>query len=348
MVYAAVFVLRALNLEREDPEEWKEVDFLMPGDTADLKDSFAGDVLDILGRALGQPADEEKVLRIMGIRRTNANAMSAEGKQGNLLYPVYALMNSNCYSNTFYTLTEDEEEGGGRFKMEVRAQVDIAEGEEITTRYVCSFDCLPGRQVKIWQNWRFLCRCRRCSDPTDLGTYFSALRCRACSGGEGFLLPAATDVLNPPWRCDSCGHSEGPRHVTERLSECQRLVKEGLFASRPAELWERLSRELHPNHFLMCTLRQKRFFVRDRFDPKVERDLEDMVATGERLLEVVTAIDPGFTKRRGRILKVLAKDRMMLARLRRELRLIGEKEFKSALRVAAAECKTMALCFLYG
>ncbi len=130
--------------------------------------------------------------------------------------------------------------------------------QEITTRYVCSFDCLPGRRNKIWQNWRFLCRCRRCRDPTDLGTHFSALRCRECPAG-GFLHPRAgcEDVLAPPWSCDGCGACVGPRHVADRLIEYEVAMKAGFFASK-GDLEEYLAGEVHPNHFLMCTLMQKR------------------------------------------------------------------------------------------
>ncbi len=367
LAYAAVFPLRAMNLREDDPDEMKEVDLLLSGDTKDLRDSFglevAAMVITMMGKE-GSGVDEEKaireeVLRIMGLRRTNANAMGClETKQGNLIFPVYSLINSECYCNTFYSLSEEEENERRKisYRMEVRAQVDIPAGAEITTRYICSFDCLPGRRNKIWQNWRFVCRCVRCSDPTDLGTHFSSLRCRACP--TGYLRPSAPasisasasssdlELLNPLWRCDGCDATVGPRHVTERLLDYERTMKVGFFSSR-GDLEEYLSQEVHPNHFLICTLMQKRFFLRDGFDRSDESALEEMVRLGERLLRVVTTIDPGFTQRRGRILKVLAKDRMLLAKLRKERCELDENGFRGELRRAAAECKTMALCFIH-
>ena len=60
-----------------------------------------------------------------------------------------------------------------------------------------------------------------------------------------------------------------------------------LLASRQ-DLEAFLAEEVHPNHFLMCTLLQKRLFVRDGFNPKSEESLEEMVAVGEKLLGIVT------------------------------------------------------------
>ena len=43
---------------------------------------------------------------------------------------------------------------------------------QITTRYISSIDCQPRRQDSLWKNWKFVCKCKRCSDPTELGTDF--------------------------------------------------------------------------------------------------------------------------------------------------------------------------------
>ncbi len=348
VAYAAILPLRAYNLKTDGRAKWDEVNALLRGNTDDIRGGFGQGVLEIMRRIVGED-DEQAIAEavdMMGIRRTNATAMGGmEAKQGNLLFAVYALMNAHCYSNTFYSLTpDDREEADGAFKMLVHAQVDIAKGEEITTRYVCSFDCLPGRQSKIWMNWKFLCRCRRCSSSDDLGTHFSSLRCRSCK--DGYLVPLATGMLNPPWRCEECEDKVGPRHVAERLAKYEMVMKNDFFTNRE-DLQKYLLREMHPNHFLMCTLLQKRLFIRDHFDHKDEKSLEEMVAIGEKLLNIVTTIDPGYTQRRGRILKVLAKDRMVLARLRKENCVGSEEDFRSAVAVAREECKTMALCFMY-
>ena len=49
-------------------------------------------------------------------------------------------------------------------------------GEEITTRYYPPWEGQPIRQDKVSKHWQYLCCCERCKDPTEFGTYFSAIR----------------------------------------------------------------------------------------------------------------------------------------------------------------------------
>jgi hypothetical protein len=51
----------------------------------------------------------------------------------------------------------------------------------------------------------FTCRCPRCSDPTELGSFLSAMRCQSDGCKSGFLIP--TDSLDPDsdWTCTKFG-----------------------------------------------------------------------------------------------------------------------------------------------
>ena len=68
--------------------------------------------------------------RIVGIIRTNSIKWSRGGRQsgGYAVCPVFAMINHSCVSNAVDVETED-----GR--MEVRAVMDIQEGEEISIQY---------------------------------------------------------------------------------------------------------------------------------------------------------------------------------------------------------------------
>lgn len=46
---------------------------------------------------------------------------------------------------------------------------------QITTRYISSINCQPRRQETLWKNWKFICKCKRCLDPLELGTHFRLL-----------------------------------------------------------------------------------------------------------------------------------------------------------------------------
>ena len=84
------------------------------------------------------------------------------------------------------------------FSAVLRAKREILEGEEISIHYVPVSLGQPQRAVSLSTVWFFECACARCSDPSEFGTYVSALKCGECH--EGLLLPE-----NPrpgaAWRC---------------------------------------------------------------------------------------------------------------------------------------------------
>ena len=93
--------------------------------------------------------------------------------------------------------------------LKVRAQVKISAGEEITTRYVGVNIGAPMRSDMLKEHWRFVCKCRRCRDPTDCGTLASAIRCPKCklSGltEVGYLMPAGKlGASSKEWDCSVC------------------------------------------------------------------------------------------------------------------------------------------------
>merc|ERR1712098_755612 len=64
-------------------------------------------------------------------------------------------------------------------------------------------DSTRERRAKISGEWHFDCCCSRCEDPTELGTYISAVRCRSCK--IGYLLPKEPLEEDTVWHCNKCG-----------------------------------------------------------------------------------------------------------------------------------------------
>lgn len=60
------------------------------------------------------------------------------------------------------------------------------------------------RREDIRRFWYFDCQCARCSDPTELGSYMSAVICFACN--RGYLLPIEALEYKSDWKCDACSH----------------------------------------------------------------------------------------------------------------------------------------------
>lgn len=65
----------------------------------------------------------------------------------------------------------------------------------------------------------FVCRCRRCTDPTELGTHLGTLKC-PCK--NGLMLPNNPLYANTDWSCNACPGvitSSEIAQLTDRLEE---------------------------------------------------------------------------------------------------------------------------------
>ena len=58
----------------------------------------------------------------------------------------------------------------------------IPQGTEVTNQYVATLKGTALRQTVLMNKWFFQCGCQRCADPTELGSYLSALVCTQCKG----------------------------------------------------------------------------------------------------------------------------------------------------------------------
>lgn len=172
------------------------------------------------------------------------------------------------------------------FVMEVRAKSAIREKEEITTRYFGPWEGQPSRQLKIGQNWNFVCNCLRCKDPSDLGTYFSAIVCPNCStqmtctgssetdsnsslkyhnsNHYGYLLPIDCQLLGTPWQCQSCGQKKCVSDIQSILKDVEATmdsIKKDILekmnedgsniVNRIKSYTDQIQTSIHPNHFLL-------------------------------------------------------------------------------------------------
>lgn len=132
------------------------------------------------------------------------------------LYLMSALLNHSCAPNTRNVYRENN-------NMAVYATKDIEIGEEIFTCYTGLLWCTLARRCQLQKTKNFWCKCKRCEDPTEMGTRLSALKClnKEC---VGVLLPMTP--LNPAsdWKCDNCGSLVLPAKVSVVQSVLGSLV----------------------------------------------------------------------------------------------------------------------------
>lgn len=88
----------------------------------------------------------------------------------------------------------------------------------LTATYTHILSATTERRKHLRYGKFFDCTCDRCSDPTELGTYFGALKCSQPGCGGSILC---TDPLLPtndaPWACDRCKYQvSGGSHALWR------------------------------------------------------------------------------------------------------------------------------------
>ncbi|XP_002133373.3 SET domain-containing protein SmydA-8 isoform X1 [Drosophila pseudoobscura] len=139
------------------------------------------------------------------------------------LFPLAGLLNHQCTPNAGHHFQDGE-------TIIVCATERIACGAEITVSYAKMLWSTLARKIFLGMTKGFMCQCPRCQDPTENGTYLSALFCRE-QGCRGLVIPVQTRTLQPDWRCLSCEnvfpHSKMARYqdfalntINNRINSC--------------------------------------------------------------------------------------------------------------------------------
>jgi len=128
----------------------------------------------------------------------------------------------------------------------------------------------PRRQFILQDMRQLICKCDRCTDPTELGTFAAAVKCpeKNCSGG--YLLPekACTpgDYLSITlpyiWKCHGCQKKVNTIQETGLIVKTQNIIHEnqGCFQALIAKFLQLISQyegtRLHPNHYELITIKE--------------------------------------------------------------------------------------------
>lgn len=118
------------------------------------------------------------------------------------------------------------------------------------------------RRQQLKETKYFDCTCARCSDPIELGTHFSSLKCigtdeLACDGGIQVPTNQFSDAVE--WICDKCPCRIAGDQVAlfmskvgEEVDNCMRKTPN---PAAVETLMDKLSIFLHPQHFHMFNLK---------------------------------------------------------------------------------------------
>ena len=196
--YCVIVPLRIILLKLSNPKAYKTITEL----TSHLDQRIGTKLYDVLRvnlvlfiRNFLKICDctERDVLNIAGILDTNSFDIVLPSQQirGRGVYPMTAMMASECIPNTKHFVDENLE-------MKVIACVPIKKGEMILTSYTHPLKTTIERRHQLKESKCFDCICRRCNDPTEMKTYASGIKCKICS--SGFLITNS----DCKWQCIEC------------------------------------------------------------------------------------------------------------------------------------------------
>jgi hypothetical protein len=208
-------------------------------------------------------------------------------------------------------------------------------------------------------------------DPTEMGTYMSAVTCNTCKsekgGGteNGYLLPKdPLDISeNAVWKCGKCNQEKIASSFMENLNKIAAMMERKqesfqacspmesqAFADRKAEKFQALCESvirkykthfLHPNHWIFQDAARGILMVHDSA-LKLERTLmnPDELATyisySKFLLDIHDKISPGLSANRGMYLRNISQ-----AKLQRVIKIRPGQLSKEEVEKELAECKRM-------
>ncbi|KAJ8978884.1 hypothetical protein NQ317_008499 [Molorchus minor] len=209
-------------------------------------------------------------------------------------------MEHSCVPNTTHIF--DNEPNG--YKITIKAVLPITAGEHITTMYT---HCLWGTQARrehLRETKYFNCKCKRCSDPTELGSYLSALRCIGTNEEPcgGIRLPLNPLDDNTDWACDKCPVNLTNAEVCFLVNGIGEEV-DNVQLSNPTvreldSLLNKMITFLHSNHYHIYAVKHsliQLYGYQQGYTPSQLTDdcLAKKATMCRELLDITKKVDPG-------------------------------------------------------
>jgi len=149
---------------------------------------------------------EADVHRAIGIIRTNCihvqpQYLKNQDVSARAVFPTFSNFSHSCVANGKYCVSTEPNSGA---RITVRAQTPIVAGQEVTVHYISFMYGHFRRKRDIEAFWFFKCKCRRCLDPTELGSELSAMKCSECGNEEAVVLPVEAGDVESEWQCNRC------------------------------------------------------------------------------------------------------------------------------------------------
>lgn len=357
-MYESMLPLRCFFLQNFEKDKWETLMAMEAHNDlrrgTELWEREQTNVVDFIRNKIKVDVDEDTLHTITGILDVNCHEVRSNipGTKDQYrvrgIYPLCAMMSHFCSCNTHHTLMDD-------MTMVVIASRPIKKGEQMTASYTHLLSATTERRKHLKYGKFFDCVCDRCSDATELGTYFGALRCSQAGCGGNILCSNPTQVDNDaPWRCDECQY-EVKAATVERLNkvvayELQETRDENIAALE--NIFRKYQFILHPQHFHMIGIKHSLSQVIGRVDgyllPELtEAQLSRKIACCRDLLKVLDVLDPGISRLRGLTLYELHAPLLITANRAFQETTLRKSEFLEKLHEAEGYLEKTVYCLQF-
>lgn len=348
---AAAWLLSIRALLTHGTPTWARLMTLDDNSTLRTRDETA--VVQYFARALHAALEdasgpsEAEVARLLGAilvngfgTRSNPTEAAPDGLG---LFVSASLFNHSCAPNAI----ADFFCSGPADAVSIRALTPIAVGEPVLIAYCDTIEPRYYRRRQLLLSKGFACRCTRCEDPTDSGTFGSAIRCAGCTRGW-----QTEQVHEGLWVCSACGATTAEHEVWEwdrRLRARLTAVQLEPHAEKgPSQAGNRSAysqiitdalERCHPNHAIVVQALVSALSAAKPVDgpslegPSVESAQETIIAA-EQALGALERTAPPFDAQKADVLFQLGAARHVLARALSERAPVEEE--RTALFEAAS------------
>ncbi|XP_066960339.1 SET domain-containing protein SmydA-8-like isoform X2 [Macrobrachium rosenbergii] len=244
-------------------------------------------IVGVIVNRLKASDDSELIHRICSVWDTNAFQVVLP-KNGRVqgLFPLAGLINHDCRPNAQQWFTDEG-------KMVLRAIDPIPRGATVSISYTDPQWSTIVRQNHLQKCKQFTCICKRCLDPTEMGTFIGSLICAKC--GSPMISSAPLDTA-AKWVCttSTCQHTMEAKQILSLGANLGALTQKlnPSNVSAVTSLAKLLERQVHPHHY---SLMQMYVSV---INALVDKDLADvsdeelcrLSSIGSRVMEVTRAL----------------------------------------------------------
>lgn len=113
----------------------------------------------------------EEILRVCGIVQVNGHEIPLTDPPYVAIYDAGSMLEHSCLPNCSKSFTSD-----GQLLIRTAASA-VENGGHLSISYTDVLWGTAQRLAHLADTKFFVCKCPRCSDPTELGTYFSGVKC---------------------------------------------------------------------------------------------------------------------------------------------------------------------------